>query len=291
MNNQTNPFIKSIVEAILYISEKPVTLEQFKEVLAEANSNEIKEAIAELTKEYEDNRRGMIVTEIAGGYQMLSSPHFVTYVRNFFKKRVKEKLSRPALETLAIIAYKQPVTRGEIEMIRGVNSDGVTELLLTKELIKIVGRKDIPGRPYLYGTTKVFLEYFGLKSLEDLPKLEEIPSMFTPEVEVELAGGRAEIDMKVEEAAARDAGDTVVAADAIETEPQEQSPSVRAEADTAAVAETVAQTPLSQATDEPDQKAATEKTGQPVNAVEDVAELKQAMDEINKGERENTTGE
>jgi len=103
-------------------------------------------------------------------------------VRDFYKTKHKEKLSKPALETLAIVAYKQPVSRAEIELIRGVNSDGVVVHLIEKELIKIVGRKDIPGRPFLYGTTKQFLEYFGLKSLDDLPKLEEFPDLQPSEV-------------------------------------------------------------------------------------------------------------
>jgi segregation and condensation protein B len=112
---------------------------------------------------------------------MLSNPAYASYLRNFYKTKHKEKLSKPALESMAIIAYKQPVTRSDIELIRGVNSDGVVTNLLEKELIKVVGRKDIPGRPYVYGTTKQFLEYFGLKSLDDLPVLEEFPTLQPPE--------------------------------------------------------------------------------------------------------------
>ena len=104
---------------------------------------------------------------------MLSNSHAAAYIREFYKTKPKEKLSRPALESLAIIAYKQPVGRAEVEVIRGVNSDGTIAHLLNKGLIKITGRKEVPGRPFLYGTTKEFLEYFGLKSLEDLPKIEE----------------------------------------------------------------------------------------------------------------------
>ncbi|MCA9401929.1 MAG: SMC-Scp complex subunit ScpB, partial [Candidatus Omnitrophica bacterium] len=100
---------------------------------------------------------------------------YASYIKEFFKTKTKEKLSKPSLESLAIIAYKQPVTRADIELVRGVNSDGVVNHLLEKELIKIVGRKEVAGRPYLYGTTRLFLEYFGLKSLDDLPKLEEFP--------------------------------------------------------------------------------------------------------------------
>ena len=104
---------------------------------------------------------------------MLSNSQAAPYIREFYKTKTKEKLSRPALESLAIIAYKQPVGRAEVEVIRGVNSDGTIAHLLNKGLIKITGRKEVPGRPFLYGTTKEFLEYFGLRSLEDLPKIEE----------------------------------------------------------------------------------------------------------------------
>src|SRR3989338_2547251 len=183
MENTTPDFVKGAVEALLFISEKPVTFEQIKEALETVSMPDIRKVVEELKKEYEESQRGTIIIEIAGGFQMLSSPRYVTYVRNFFKTRVKEKLTRPSLESLAIIAYKEPVSRADIELIRGVNSDGVVNHLLSKGLIKIVGRKDVPGRPFLYGTTKLFLEYFGLKSLQDLPKLEEIPALPTDGVE------------------------------------------------------------------------------------------------------------
>lgn len=176
MDTSANEYLKGVIEAILFISEKPVTIEQFNEVLQESVGGgiDVKKLVEELREEYETKQRGMVVVEIAGGYQMLSSQHYASYVRNFLKTKVKEKLSRPALETLAIVAYKQPVSRGDVELVRGVNSDGVVLHLLNKSLIKIVGKKDVPGRPFLYGTTKLFLEYFGLKSLRDLPKLEDV---------------------------------------------------------------------------------------------------------------------
>ncbi len=177
MENETNEplnYIKGVVESLLFVNERPVTLEQIKRVLETVTPKEIKQAIASLKEEFESRGAGITIEEIAGGYQMLSNPKYVSYVRKFYKTKHKEKLSKPALETLAIIAYKQPVTRGDIELIRGVNSDGVVAHLLNKELIKMAGRKDIPGRPFLYGTTKQFLEYFGLKSLDILPNLEEL---------------------------------------------------------------------------------------------------------------------
>ncbi|HLF17678.1 MAG TPA: SMC-Scp complex subunit ScpB [Candidatus Omnitrophota bacterium] len=174
--------VRGVIEAILFVNEKPVTLDQIKKVLDTVSLGEIKQVIQEIQKEFEKRKSGATVVEIAGGYQMLTNPLYASYVRDFYKTKHKEKLSKPALETLAIVAYKQPVSRAEIELIRGVNSDGVVVHLIEKELIKIVGRKDIPGRPFLYGTTKQFLEYFGLKSLDDLPKLEEFPDLQPSEV-------------------------------------------------------------------------------------------------------------
>ncbi len=177
MDSMSQDHTKKVIEAILLVNEKPVMLEQIQEVLGTVTPAAIRLLIDELKSEYQAQQRGMVIVEIAGGFQMLSNPQYAAHIREFFKVRVKEKLSRPALETLAIVAYKQPVSRLDIELIRGVNSDGVVAHLLEKGLIKIVGRKDVPGRPYLFGTTKQFLEYFGLKSLDDLPKLEEFPSL------------------------------------------------------------------------------------------------------------------
>ncbi|VAX36578.1 Segregation and condensation protein B [hydrothermal vent metagenome] len=173
--------IKGVIETLLFISEKPVTLDQIKGALETVSGAEVKAVIKVLQNDYQERKSGMTIIEIAGGYQMLSNPVYATYIREFYKTKHKERLSKPALESLAIIAYKQPVTRSDIELIRGVNSDGVVNHLLSKELLKTVGRKDVAGRPYLYGTTKQFLEYFGLKSLKDLPKLEEFPSLLPPE--------------------------------------------------------------------------------------------------------------
>lgn len=184
--------IRGIIEALLFVSEKPVTLEQIKGVLATIGAADIKKAIEELKEEYDQKQSGMTIREIAGGYQMLSNSHYAAYIRTFYKTKHKEKLSKPALEVLAIVAYRQPVTRLDVELIRGVNSDGVITHLLEKELVKVTGRKDIPGKPYLYGTTKQFLEYFGLRSLEDLPKLEEFPNL-APAAEVETEAGAQDV--------------------------------------------------------------------------------------------------
>ena len=176
-DTSTQSYIRGVIEALLFTSEKPVTLEQFRDTIEGVDAREIRETIAALTQEYAEKKSGISIIEIAGGYQMLSNPDYAMYVKRFYRTRRKEKLSKPALETLAIVAYKQPVTRLDIELIRGVNSDGVVEHLLGKGLIKIGGRRDIPGRPFIYNTTKQFLEYFGLRSLDDLPKLEDFSSL------------------------------------------------------------------------------------------------------------------
>ena len=176
MDEQTQNY-KSAIEALLFVSEKPVLIDQLKDVFPELKPVQILDLIKALQDEYVNRQAGMVVVEIAGGFQMLSDSHAAGYIREFYKTKTKEKLSRPALESLAIIAYKQPVGRAEVEIIRGVNSDGTIAHLLNKGLIKITGRKEVPGRPFLYGTTKEFLEYFGLKSLEDMPKMEEFAQL------------------------------------------------------------------------------------------------------------------
>ena len=164
---------KRIIEAILFTSEKPIAVDQIKEVLDEVDSKEVRALILELKAEYETLGRSFKVYEVAGGFQMVTEPVFAEYLKKFYKAKSKDKLTKPALETLAIIAYRQPITKADIEDIRGVNVDGVVNTLSDRLLIRITGRKDAPGRPILYGTTKEFLERFGLNSLSELPKLSE----------------------------------------------------------------------------------------------------------------------
>ncbi len=177
MDQATQDYYKGVVESLLFVNDKPVSGDQLKQAIESLNLNEIKKLIVELKEEYETHQRGLAIVEVAGGYQMLSNPGYASFIRNFFKMRVKDRLTHPALEALAIIAYKQPVSRMDIELIRGVNSDGVVGHLLERGLIKVTGRKEVPGRPYLYGTTKLFLEYFGLRALEDMPKLDVFTEM------------------------------------------------------------------------------------------------------------------
>ncbi len=166
--------LKFAVEAILFASERPLTAEQIKTAFDEpVEITKIKEALGELKADYETQSRGFRLIEIAGGAQLVSDERFAPYLKRFYESRERKKLSQASLETLSIVAYSQPVTRADIEAIRGVNVDGPVKLLLEKEMIKIVGRKDVMGKPMLYGTTQEFLEIFGLKSLADLPKLSE----------------------------------------------------------------------------------------------------------------------
>jgi len=169
----SNESIKRVIEALLFVSESPVPIERIGLVLEDLDSSEIRKAVEELKNDYETAKRSLVIQEVAGGYQMTTNPLYALWLRKFLKKTHGEKLSGPSLETLAIIAYKQPVTRQEIEFIRGVNVEGVLKALLEKGLIRIQGRKEIIGRPLLYGTSREFLEYFGLSALEELPPIEE----------------------------------------------------------------------------------------------------------------------
>ena len=169
--------LKSVIEALIFISGRSITLEQIKKVLGSQDSAALLKAIAQLKDEYETQNRGMRIVEVAGGYQMITGQNYASFLKKLFKGRSPEKLSKPALESLAIIAYKQPLTRGQIESLRNVNVDGVMKSLLEKNLIRVCGRKKIPGRPFVYGTTREFLEHFGLKSLEELPKIEDFTQM------------------------------------------------------------------------------------------------------------------
>ena len=166
---------KAVIESLLFACDRPLTLEQIKNVLDNLETNEIRKILDELRQEYESANRGIRIVEVAGGFQLITPPAFATFLKRLYKQKKAERLSKPALETLAIIAYKQPVTKLEIESLRNVNIDAVMSNLLDKDLIRVVGRKKALGRPRVYGTTRQFLEYFGLKSLEELPKIENFP--------------------------------------------------------------------------------------------------------------------
>jgi segregation and condensation protein B len=164
---------KAVLEAIVFLSGEPVMLPELKSVTG-MNESEIKDLMEELISDYAERGGGILIGKIAGGYQMHTSHELSDLIRKFRKTERTQKLSLPALETLAIIAYKQPITKAEVEDLRGVNSDGVVKTLLDRRMIKIVGKKEVPGKPLLYATTREFLEYFGLDSLVDLPTLKDL---------------------------------------------------------------------------------------------------------------------
>lgn len=164
---------RAVIEALLFASDNPLTLQQIKNVLDNLDNSEIQAIIKELGIEYEQNNRGMRIIEVAGGFRIVTAPNLAPFLKKLYKTRHADKLSKPALETLAIIAYKQPITRSEIESIRNVNVDGMMANLLDRNLVRSVGRRKAPGRPRVYGTTRQFLEHFGLKSLDELPKIDD----------------------------------------------------------------------------------------------------------------------
>lgn len=169
----TNEEAKRIIEALLFASDGPVSINEMATVLEDVDSTLVRDLVYSLKAEYENQERSFTITEVAGGFQLVTDAYYAPWIKRLLGKERAQRLSMPALETLAIIAYKQPLTRSEIESIRGVNIEGVLENLLEKNLIKTSGRKEAPGRPFVYTITEEFLIHFGLKSLEDLPKLKE----------------------------------------------------------------------------------------------------------------------
>ena len=162
---------KGVIEAILFSSSEPLTASKLGSVLDGEDGRKVRAVVTELNEAYEREGRAFRIEEIAGGFQMLTRPEYAEFVDRFQTVVRKSKLTQAALETLALIAHRQPITRAEIESIRGVQCGEVLRSLTEKRLVKIAGRKDVPGRPLLYATTRNFLEHFGLKSVDDLKKL------------------------------------------------------------------------------------------------------------------------
>lgn len=173
------PELKFIIESFLFVSEEPLTLEKMKSALPSTDVKVIKEALQTLMDEYEHREGGIYLVEVAGGYQLRTRPEYAEWVRKIIQPSA-QRLSPAALETLAIIAYKQPIMRSDIEHIRGVDAGGILRMLLDRKLIKIQGRKEIPGRPLIYATTRHFLEIFGLRDIKDLPAPKEIADLGKP---------------------------------------------------------------------------------------------------------------
>jgi segregation and condensation protein B len=168
--------LKNIIESLLFITEDPLTIDRLKKILAYEDTKAIRNAMQELSDDYEARKGGFYLCEVAGGFQIRTRPEYTQWIKRMIHPN-PIRLSKAALETLAIIAYKQPVIRSDIEHIRGVDCGGIIRMLLTRKLIRILGRKEIPGRPLIYATTRHFLEVFDLKDLKDLPTPKEIETM------------------------------------------------------------------------------------------------------------------
>ena len=171
------PKARAIIEAILMTASEPVTPGRLTNLLSGYNGRDIREAIDALNAQYEDAGHGIIIVEIAGGYQLASRQEYGPWLRKYHKTSNQVRLSQAGLETLAIVAFKQPVTRIEIDSIRGVNSGGVLHTLLEVNMVRIVGRSEGIGKPMLFGTTREFLVHFGLKGLSELPKPKELEEL------------------------------------------------------------------------------------------------------------------
>jgi segregation and condensation protein B len=178
------PQVRAVLEALIFASPQPITPKEIGRVLQGVPREDWQRQLEDLRADYARDERGLQVVEIAGGWQITTRPEYNDWVRELLDPRTPTRLSIQALETLAVIAYKQPVTLPEIIELRGVKSGGVVKTLLEKRLIRITGRKEVVGRPMLYGTTKQFLLHFGLKDLDELPRIEEFAEVLGEEVDV-----------------------------------------------------------------------------------------------------------
>ncbi len=169
--------LKAILEAMLFVSSEPLSATRLVAVLGDVTKAEVERVLGSLADDLEQEGRGVRLAEVAGGYRLVTKQEYSTWIKRLDKAKSTAKLSRSALESLAIIAYKQPIVRSEIEEIRGVETSGVVRTLLERKLVRIVGRKEVPGRPIMYGTTKYFLEHFGLNDLSQLPPLREFKEL------------------------------------------------------------------------------------------------------------------
>ena len=187
--------IEAIIESLLFVAGEPVSFRRMCEIIAEAQKAEVQAALEELTKKFEAPDRGLVIAEVAGGWQLQTSADNALWVGRLLQAR-PIRLSRPSLETLAMVAYKQPVTKAEIDDIRGVDSGGVLKTLLDYGFIRIAGRKDVPGKPLIYGTDRRFMEFFRMKSLSELPTLREMEEIQADQL------GSAQADLPLDGGAA-----------------------------------------------------------------------------------------
>src|SRR5215467_6277127 len=189
------PELIDVAEALLFASETPVEADRIQEVLGLDSTGEARELVRELVTRLDARGSALQVIEVGGGYRLVTRPEVAPWLVKLARSRTRSRLSRSALETLAIVAYRQPVSRPEIDAVRGVNSDAVLDNLLDRRMIRIAGRKDAPGRPYLYETTREFLVAFGLRDVSDLPRVEG--ELIVPEPPAE-GGERAHEDAEAQ---------------------------------------------------------------------------------------------
>jgi segregation and condensation protein B len=197
-----------LLEALLFASDTPLEAERIQEVLELPSADAARAVIEELARRLGDEGRAIQVLEAGGGFRLVTRPEAAPWLVRLARSRTRARLSRPALETLAIVAYRQPVSKPEVDVIRGVNSEGVLDNLLERRLLRIAGRKDAPGRPFLYETTREFLVAFGLRDLHDLPKVE----------------GDAELVLPDPVPAETEAAEPVAEAPTVATHPTQQDP-------------------------------------------------------------------
>ena len=171
---------KTIIESLLFMAGEPMTLDSLRKTI-EIDKYNTERLVRELIGDYSIKNTGLLIVEVAEGFQMVTNPACAPWVKKLLSTAAPKRLTQSSIETLSIVAYKQPIIKAEIEAIRGVNSDGVVKTLLERRLVKILGRKEAPGRPLMYGTTKEFLQYFGLKDLSGLPTLKEFNETDIPE--------------------------------------------------------------------------------------------------------------
>lgn len=229
----------AVLEAVLFVSNEPVTRERLLEVFEPRDRDEAGTALEAILERYqEEPERGVWIDEVAGGLRIVTRPDLHGYLRRFFEISGTNKLSMAALETLAIIAYRQPVTAPEIQELRGVSASGVVKTLLERRLIRIAGRKEVVGKPFLYATTREFLMHFGLKSLKELPPLEQFEELYGGEAESETLAGEDHEENVLREAAAIEEAEADLEADAepVDPEPVELDDEVEDGADSAGAA-------------------------------------------------------
>ena len=205
---QASAELKSILEALIFASPEPLTPKALFKLLDTEPKEDVEAAVAELKRDY-DRLGGLQMVEVAGGYQIVTRPDLNDWVRKLFHERATQRLTVQGLETLAVIAYKQPVTAAEVTEIRGVSTSGVLNTLLERGLIKIVGRKQVVGRPFLYATTREFLIRFGLNDLNDLPKVEDMAEALGLDAPILIEQPTREEDLPLVEPEAGDPGESV----------------------------------------------------------------------------------